>query len=896
MSKLLACLSGAAVALAGASGASAQSASSGLELEEIVVTATKRDTDLQKTSISIQTYSGDQLKKEGKKRIDEIMEGVVGVQVQTSQVGSNFFMRGVDSGGAGAPGGAPSQTAVAVLIDGVYQNRAEVVRGGTLDVAQVEVARGTQSSNLGASAIAGAVSIVSNQPVFEYQASGSLGIGNYHLLNMEGVLNAPLTDNQALRIAYSSNKRDGYISSGAGDSDLQNVRVKYRWQATDSLNLVLTGSHQTIGGNGVSDGVLLATGQWVAYNPALAAVGSGSAYAGLNFNGITATGGTSLGVGCASSTIAGSAARANVIQTMGCPATFVAIRDGVYYWQRSNPWDDGYPADAWPNHPYRHTNIDSLSADINWTTGIGTLTVTPSVQHATFKSAEPPRGGWMAEDRKQDTRQFEARLASPNGSKLQWLAGVYYYYTNNSGTFQNITLPFSAGMAISVTQPATPTCPYATTTSSVAYCYTWSNTKESKQETKSVYANGTYPILDTLRVIAGVRYSRDDKSFISVPDGSNPGDVNGPFAPYDYTCSFLAAGYDPRTCANSDSWSAFTYNAGIEFDLRPESMVYAKYSTGYQPGGVTLVPSKKLELQQITLGMKNRFFDNKVQVNIEAFDTTYHNRTVQGGIPAVQLDVPGVAATATCTTGGGSYRVTKNNDGTGCLALNTAVTGTPTIKNLKSQGVDLELNFLPTSNDRIDASVEWLKSKYDTPPDILVAYPTVNQVLSAATGTGTGATALTAAEAQILIDKFAAQVQAYKGLTLQNSADWSGNLSYQHEFTFAGGSSLTPRIAGTYKSKYWSQSGAAASILSVNQAMQNGKGHYNQDGTVNLAIQPSYSLFDFFTTFRSADGKFSITGYIKNIENEPIMRNTNGNANVTLADPRTFGATFNANF
>lgn len=855
-SKMAACLSG-IVTVCIANGASGQT-DPGLQLEEIVVTATKRETDLQKTSISIQTYSGEQLKQEGKKRIDDIMAGVVGVQVQGGIVGSNFYMRGVDSGTQGGN----SQASVAVLIDGIYQNRGEVVRGGSLDVAQVEVSRGTQSTNLGASAIAGAISLVSNQPVFEYQANGSLEAGNFDMLNLEGVLNVPVTDNQAVRVAYSSNKRDGYYASGVGDSDLQNARLKYRWQITDAVNTVFTISQNKIGGNGSETGALLARGTyqpWItnaATNPAV--------------NGCYPAGATILVFGCK-------------------PMYWADISAGQYYFERSNPWDDGHPA-RFPNNPFRHTNITAFSAEVTWDTGIGTLKLTPSIQRTTFESNETPFniGGWGAENREQKTRSFEAQLSSTNDSALQWTGGLYYYWTNQTGTMVNTIVPGGMGCAATSTD----------------LCYTWSSDKETMQETRSIYANADYSLTDALRLSAGVRYAHDEKSYISNLSAAGTGtatvagNLYGPTAAFNYNCVYT--GTAPN-CAEA-SWTATSYSAGVEYDVLPQSMLYAKYSTGYQPGGVSAMGgiTPKLTLEQITVGIKNRFFDNKLQLNLEAFDTRYHDRTVQGGIGAVQLSST-VSTTCTTPTGfTGTFYLEVNTSGSGCLYY----TGTATAPDVVSRGVDLELNFLPTSNDRLDMSLEYLDSSYQSVPQLAsgVASPTVASIQALANA-GNGGT-VTTTQAQTLLNNFNAGLAAYNKAVLQNAAEWSGSLSYSHRFALKAGGTLTPKLSASYKSRYWTLNGPSANIGLANQALQSGYGRYYANGTFAAGIQPSYSLFDAYTTWQAADGKYSLTGYIKNIENEPILAGAstttvNGVAiprQIYLLAPRTFGVTFSANF
>ncbi|HTP38722.1 MAG TPA: TonB-dependent receptor plug domain-containing protein, partial [Steroidobacteraceae bacterium] len=275
------------------SGAFAQNAGANSDqLEEVVVTAEKRAVNLQKVPESIQVKQGEDLRREGKKRIDDIMQGTVGIQAQDSQVGVTFFVRGVDSSA-----GMGGVVAVPILVDGVAQSRSESVRGSTLDLGQAEIMRGPQSTTLGANALAGAVSLVSNQPVLNQVAgNGSLEFGDFDKRTMEGVFNAPLSDTTALRVAYSSDKRKGYISAGAGDSDLRNVRAKLRWQPNQDLNSVFTVSQQDIGGNGVQSGVLLSQGYWHPVTPANAAAAG----------------------------IVGSACGSTLpnVTLMGCPATF----------------------------------------------------------------------------------------------------------------------------------------------------------------------------------------------------------------------------------------------------------------------------------------------------------------------------------------------------------------------------------------------------------------------------------------------------------------------------------------------------------------------------------------------------------------------------------------------
>lgn len=788
-------------------------------LDEVVVTATKRETNLQKTSISIQTVSGEELESEGKKRIDDIMRGVVGVASQGSQVGTSFFMRGLGMASGPQPSGT-SQAVVAVLIDGVYQNRGEAVRGGTLDVQRAEVMRGTQSTTLGAASLAGAVSLVSAQPVFQHEGRASIEFGNYNLFGTEGMLNMPLADNQALRFAFSTNKRDGYISSSAGDSDLVNARVKYRIKPSDDLDIVLTASQNRIGGNGVDASVLTYGGHWEPY-----------------VAGKDRQRGGACAAGCYD-------------VTMG--TMFGHINDGTTYRDRSNPWDDGYPADKWPNSPFRHTTINQYSADINWRLPIGNLTIKPSYQHAHFLSEEPPRGtDWRSEDRLQITKQVDAQLTSNGEGPLQWLVGTYWYDTNLEGTMRGAGLPgFGAGPG-----------PACASTSATQNTYCWSF-DHNTQKTKSIYGNGSYTVMDGMRVIGGVRYSKDTKTFLNKGDGAGTISGIGP------------AGFGP-TGSGEKSWSAVTYRGGLEYDVTPDSMAYATYSTGYQAGNIfAFVPTgtPKETLEQITLGFKSRWFDNRLQFNIEAFDSTYHDRSLDGTI-GVEVNPQFAPPFPACSVFPFPTPAFYDpGSGYACYQVLSAI-----VPDLHSKGVDTEINWLITPDDRLDLNFEYLKSTTTTPTGV----PSQAGFNAAMGAVGlTNATLLGS-----LYTQLAGLATSYNGLTLQNSPKWSGNFSYSHTFRLPGGSELQAKFNLEYKDDYWSLGGAPGANIA----------------NPGKSAQASYTMSNAYLNWVSSTGKWTVNAYVKNLGDKVVQTNYSppfggGAEYVTLAPPRTFGVVVSANF
>ena len=993
---------------AGTMPALAQTGDAGYELEEVVVTAELREVNLQKVATSIQVTSGEELRKEGKKRIDEIMAGAVGIQTQDSQNGVTFFVRGVDSGGAGGVVSTP------VLVDGVAQSRAEAVRGGTLDLARAEVMRGPQSTTLGANALSGAVSLVSNKPVFNYEASTSLDIGNYHNVTMEGVMNVPLADNQAVRIAYSSQKRDSYYSNGAGDSDLTNARLKYRWQPSNTLDMTATVSHQNIGGNGVNQLTLLTYGRYVPWRNGPASQPGSTLYDHSvcqkttvdvtivdcatpgaviqQQNSLVNLGATGV-IGASQLSLPGgpllNAAGKPMIQNtlggipefLGYPVQYLPVNDGTNFRTRQNAWDDGSNYNAWSNNPYRNSNIEQASVELNWTTDLGTVTFLPSYQSTHFTSLEPYRGGQaMGANNYQRTKIGDLRMNSPSGDKLVWQTGLYYSDDRQSQMSSFVNLPgvgmAAAGMAGNAADPTgqgsvgdpgqcnlgvgttsnltgqvttvasngspyglnadgTPTTyvagvPYAAllTTSP---CYNYTYQPKLDRLNKAIYFNTEYSVLDTVRLLAGARYN--DQTGRQLTYNLINGDQNGPFAtcPLDTTgknitvCNGNILPSDPKypqfraldnlsVATNfATRWTHTTYRAGVEWDVLPETMLYGVYSTGFNPGAFDAMQNTvnpAVTLEQTTVGWKSQAMDNRLQFNGEAFLTEYQNRAIDGNVIAYYGD----ADSTNCTVAMGATALASPTVGTGyCMGL-----GTGLVKNFKSKGLDLDMTWLITAVDRLSLTAEYLDAHYDeapyfrpiaanalsgtvacqsssTIPPVYNADGTVNpvylQTAALCGGMNAGGTP-TLDEFTALAKGIDQQSQGFIGTSLQNAPKFSATWNYSHNFLLANGSRLTPRISGAYKTRYWSLGGGGPGNAGVNVIANAGT---DRSSPYYLAWQQAYATWDGSIAWDKADGKFTVTGYVKNLTNEVVLSGFTYQY-VSIAAPRTWGATFVANF
>lgn len=226
-----------------------ESAKDEFTLEEITVTAQKRAENQQKVAISMEVISGDTLKEVGKNDLNQILENVSSIVVNKTGQSLRVSLRGVSDD---KPEGAVqmSTPAVAVNTDGIMTNRQ---KSGTslFDIERVEVLYGPQSTLYASSTPGGIVNVISASPKLDtYSASGTVEYGNYSLLHTEGAMNVPIGGKVALRAAFSTSVRDGYLSNGGDDDDTKSVRLKTLFQPSDKLSFQITGELSKINNHG----------------------------------------------------------------------------------------------------------------------------------------------------------------------------------------------------------------------------------------------------------------------------------------------------------------------------------------------------------------------------------------------------------------------------------------------------------------------------------------------------------------------------------------------------------------------------------------------------------------------------------------------------------------------
>lgn len=209
--------------------ATAQPVAEGAGLEDIIVTAEKRSTSLQKTAISITALNGDMLQKAQIRTLTEVKSLVPGMQMGETDGYAQITIRGI--GIANFVPGADS--AVALNLNDVYVSRPIAQLTGLYDISSLEALRGPQGTLFGRNATAGAINISTTRPTDTWSGYGRVTVGNYRAVNVEGAVGGPIAgDMLNVRIAGFMDKHNGY---GRNESTGNQVANKDAWGVRGTL-------------------------------------------------------------------------------------------------------------------------------------------------------------------------------------------------------------------------------------------------------------------------------------------------------------------------------------------------------------------------------------------------------------------------------------------------------------------------------------------------------------------------------------------------------------------------------------------------------------------------------------------------------------------------------------
>ena len=229
-------------------------------IEEVVITAERREATEQTTSISMEVFTGEQLASDGIREVRDLQNAMPGIQIQDNGNGSDVNIRGV-----GTSVFSPDvQMGVQIVNDGLVHGEPMGLNNAFFDVGTIEVLRGPQGTFIGQSAAGGAILINSANPDFDgIHGYVDGGMGNYQYNTLEGALNLPISDTVAGRIAFLSEERESYYQNlggavlannqeswGPGQLDNRSLRLSLLWEPNENFSATFKVMQNTINHDG----------------------------------------------------------------------------------------------------------------------------------------------------------------------------------------------------------------------------------------------------------------------------------------------------------------------------------------------------------------------------------------------------------------------------------------------------------------------------------------------------------------------------------------------------------------------------------------------------------------------------------------------------------------------
>ena len=212
------------------------------QLEEVLVTAQKKTESLQDTPIALDAFGEQALEREGIGNVGDLANNVPAMTIQPFPINTTtlrIYIRGIGLIDAQITQDPP----VGVYVDGAYIARSAALTTELADLTRIEVLRGPQGTLYGRNSTAGAVNLITRQPdVDRVQLKQAFTVGDRDLFSSKTMINVPVVEGLAAKLAYLNKRVDGYIENTGqggdfGDTDTEGYRLDIGWDISDTVRL-----------------------------------------------------------------------------------------------------------------------------------------------------------------------------------------------------------------------------------------------------------------------------------------------------------------------------------------------------------------------------------------------------------------------------------------------------------------------------------------------------------------------------------------------------------------------------------------------------------------------------------------------------------------------------------
>ena len=626
------------------------------QIEQITVTARRREEDVQKVPLAISAITGESLSQHGIQNGQDLSKLVPALTTnQSSRDEEGYALRGLTNSGANFEG---LQNNVAPYFSQVpYPTNDGGGPGRYFDLGNVQVLKGPQGTLFGRNSTGGAILFEPNRPTNEYDGEASVQYGNYNDQVYEGMLNIPINDQLMIRFAGKREERDGFTTNIVNGEKLDgrdywSERVGVEWRPNQQFDNYFVFDSSYSDTSGSSEEFLAGNPNFVLDTVTNAA---GGCVLKLTFGGPIPTPGcaspTSLSVYTTQQLLAAAALQ----RSLG-PREVASDIDSI-----DKTWSWGF------------TDIAAYSLDADTTLkNIFGYRELKKLQRLDDDGSTLPvlegvsPGGWN-EDTAQYTDEINFHTKMLN-NKLDITAGNFFLFSHPAGIQQTFTeqlgpLP-PAGLIGSVVD----------------------QTVHGDEFSEALYGEAVYNLgdidqmLKDFRFTAGYRYTWDRRTLQEfaprLGNPINPCDIGTPAQ----QCSF-----DLDADFHSPSW-----NFGLDWQLDPDTLLYVTARRGYRSGGlnVTVAEASQVEfkpeiVKDWEIGIKN--------------DWKWEGMKGRSDVALYHDDIQDVQVNQAFVGQNGSFIALINNSATASV-----------------NGIEVDETVVPIPDLQITAAWDYTKAQYDT--------------------------------------------------------------------------------------------------------------------------------------------------------------------------------------